>query len=182
MGSTETMDTPSYYDSAPLLAVEAEILYEDFATGLRAHLLLDRVRQCLGHGIQANEHLWRFDLLREPELLKEAVEEAVQADLVIVSAHGDGVLPEPLKDWAGEWLLRAGQDVPGVVLALDSRLQRPAAKPPFVDAFRRLLAERSTDMFLCFYDPPIARELSRRHHMADRLRGPLASPGDSENW
>jgi hypothetical protein len=168
-------------DNEPPLTLEAEILYEDFATGLRAHVLLDRVRRCLGISNQANEHLWRFDVLCQSKLLKEAVEEALRADVVVVSAHGDGALPDSLKNWAGAWMPCKGQDAPSVILSLDARLRSRGDNIPFVGSFKRLLGERCIDISPCFYEPSVVSALAWRHQMNERLRRPLARLGGAEH-
>lgn len=170
------------FDGEPPLALEAEILYEDFATGLRAHFLVHQMKACLGAGIHVIEHLWRLDVLRHPELRNQAVEEARPAQVVVVSAHGDGALPGSLKDWTTEWLPRRSKNALGVILSLDARLERLAAGLPFVHGFQHLLGKSPLDLVLCFGEGPIASALTERHEMNEHRREPLARLGDSGDW
>ena len=48
--------------------------------------------------------LWKFDILRIPELRNEAINDAAQAQLVFVAAHGPGELPLQVKEWIEQWL------------------------------------------------------------------------------
>jgi len=48
--------------------------------------------------------LWKFDILRIPELRNEAINDAAQAQLVFVAAHGPGELPRQVKVWIEQWV------------------------------------------------------------------------------
>jgi len=156
------MSTPVLEREArPLL--EAEILYEDFVTGLRAHLLLDQVRHWLELSGELRESLWRFDLLAEQEWRRASVEEAVRADLVFVAAHGNGPLPATVKQWAREWLLRPVNEYAAVIVSLDGRLREQEDAISFLAELRSLLGQTVFDFLPCFWDPPLVNTLACRH-------------------
>jgi hypothetical protein len=53
----------------------------------------------LTHEWQVTSQMWKFDLLRVPELRELAAEDAVLADLIIVSCNADGELPAGVRAW-----------------------------------------------------------------------------------
>ena len=48
--------------------------------------------------------LWKFEILRIPELRDVAINDAAKAQLVFVAAHGAGELPVQVKEWIEQWL------------------------------------------------------------------------------
>jgi hypothetical protein len=77
--------------------------------------------------------LWKFDILRIPELRDVAINDAAKAQLVFVAAHGAGELPLQVKEWIEQWL------------ALKNRSRRPGACSPFSSI--RPLTGRGSPLF-----------------------------------
>jgi hypothetical protein len=71
----------------PADGLRVVILYEDFATGLRARRVGSVLAEELGAKGRFEPALWRWDLLQDPRLQRRAVGEAARADLLIVSVH-----------------------------------------------------------------------------------------------
>jgi len=69
------------------------LLYQDFSTGVRARQALDQVVRQFDLGADFKVVLWRFDLLREPEVRERAATEAATADIVFLSAHSLAEIP-----------------------------------------------------------------------------------------
>jgi hypothetical protein len=63
------------------------ILYEDFATGLRARKLGHLLAEALGAKGRFEPELWRWDVLQDPTLQRRAAREVARADLLILSVH-----------------------------------------------------------------------------------------------
>jgi hypothetical protein len=80
------------------------IAYEDFGTASQAKRAYDFLVANLTHEWQVTRQMWKFDLLRLPELRELAAEDAVLADLIIVSCSGDGELPADVRAWMEMWL------------------------------------------------------------------------------
>ena len=81
------------------MPLECFVAYEDLLTGLRAKRVLDRVLKNTVDHVSPRWQLVRFDLLEQRELHYWAAREAGQADLVVLSSHGQCELPEPVKSW-----------------------------------------------------------------------------------
>ena len=100
------------------VSLNVVLAYEDFPTGLHAlrtfELLFLESNQCPNFDTQ---NLWKFDLLGISKLREIAVIEAANADLVIISAHGLGELPPPVKQWMDGWV-NARQPGPGALVAM----------------------------------------------------------------
>ena len=63
------------------------ILYEDFATGLRARRVGGILAEALRASGRFEPALWRWDVLQDPQFQRRAVDEVARADLLIVSVH-----------------------------------------------------------------------------------------------
>ena len=94
--------------SERLLRLDVLVVYEDFGTGLRARRALDQTAQQLTVEADLQVNMWSFGLLRAPALYEQAANEAAEADIVFVSAHGPDELPASLKLWVQRWLARKG--------------------------------------------------------------------------
>jgi hypothetical protein len=89
--------------------------------------------------------MWKFDVLSIPKLGEIAVRDAMTADIVIVSSHGDD-LPAHVKSWAESWL-----DSPGTPLALVVLFDRQS---PQTWATREYLANVARRGKMAFFAQP----------------------------
>jgi hypothetical protein len=80
------------------------ILYEDAPQGTRAKATLDRLASELDAPEQMECNIWSFDALAHSPSRNTASSDAMQADLVIVSARDSGGLPDCVKNWIWSWL------------------------------------------------------------------------------
>jgi hypothetical protein len=105
--------------------------YDDFASGKRAmdayHFLVSQ----LGGGAELRSSMWKFDVLRSTKLNQIAVDDAIEADVIIVANARNGGLPDSVKTWITGWVPRkrgqaaalmalvdfTGEDVQAAVLA-----------------------------------------------------------------
>jgi hypothetical protein len=94
------------------------IVYEDFRTARQAKRAYDFLVANLTHEWQVSSQMWKFDLLRIPELRELATEDAMLADLIIVSCNGDGELPADVHTWI-EMSLGPKADAVALVALLD---------------------------------------------------------------
>ena len=79
------------------------VAYEDRVTRDRVIRIHDRVKKRLGEEVDFVFNWWRFDHLRDAGLFAEAVRSAVDADLILISAHAGGDFPRPIKAWINAW-------------------------------------------------------------------------------
>ena len=87
----------------PPLELEVLLIYQDEATGLRGMHALGHVFSRPEMNAEARLHVWRLDVLRDPACQAEATQDALQADIMVVSMHShDRLAPEAeagLKQW-----------------------------------------------------------------------------------
>ena len=96
-----TPDQMQTYDAKPQFNVV--IAYEDFAAGLHAQETCDFLARNLERELTLDSQMWKFDVLGNPKLREMATRDAAEADLIMISTHGDGDLPQEVKDWIDEW-------------------------------------------------------------------------------
>ena len=117
--SPQKPDEPKYHlEARPVFAVL--IIYEDFAAGKHAKETYDYLASQLGHDFEFENLMWKFEVLGNPKMKEMALEDAREADLIIISTHGIGELPEEVKSWVDLWAER-----PGNVMALVALVDRP---------------------------------------------------------
>jgi hypothetical protein len=84
-------------------AFDVVIAYEDFETGKHAKKTYDFLVEHLGRDCRFTNQMWKFDVLSIPKLREIAVNDAANADIIIVSSHGQE-LPSHIKEWVEAWL------------------------------------------------------------------------------
>lgn len=122
----------------PHEAWNVQILCEDAETGVAARRLLDQA--LASQNLHATCHIrqWRFEEVRDVTVLEDAVEHALESDLVLVSAHGSCPLPDAVLDFCGGWVpRRAGAACPLVVL-FEAGCTGDDASEQFTFSLRRL--------------------------------------------
>lgn len=96
------------------------IVYEDYDCGIRAQELYRRLSAQWEGSLDFHVAMWRFEPLGVPSLREEAAAEAIQADLVLVSATGKHPLPAEVKQWIEIWRGAKGE-FSALALLLDGR-------------------------------------------------------------
>src|SRR5689334_547933 len=99
------------------------LMHEDLATGLRGKHALDQVAERLSQKAEFCVHLWRFDLMKEESFRSQAVEDAREANIVVLAMRDHAELPPPVRTWFEEWLENRGGVPCAVVVSLDSEAQ-----------------------------------------------------------
>ena len=161
----------------------ALVVYEDFQTGLRARQTLYRLAHRLEADVESRLNLWRMDLLEEASLCARAAQEAAEADIVFVSAHGGEKLPAAVNLWMEEWLCQKGSERCALVLSLDAIAQRTAAATQTVAGLEALAQLANVDVFLDINESPAEwesafEEIHDRAETTTRLMdGILHEPG-----
>jgi hypothetical protein len=108
----------------PAGALRVVILYEDFATGLRARRVGGVLAEELGAKGRFEPALWRWDVLQDRRLQGRAVGEVARADLLILSVHRR--LPAvPLGAFLDVWLAARDERVAPVKSTLRSVVRLP---------------------------------------------------------
>ena len=85
------------------------VAYEDVAVAKLAKEKWDYVVRTLQTGYEFELQLWKFDVLRHPQLRDAAVNDAAKAQIVFVATRGAGDLPSEVKAWIEQWLAESSQ-------------------------------------------------------------------------
>ncbi|MBN2507731.1 MAG: hypothetical protein JXQ71_13665 [Verrucomicrobia bacterium] len=110
----------------PKFPFDLVIAYEDHGTRDRAMLLYDRIAQQLTDDYDFQCAWWKLEHLRDPSLMEQAIEDAVQANMIIVALHDGRSLPKAAADWLDAW----APNKFGNKSALVALLSRPPNAPP----------------------------------------------------
>jgi hypothetical protein len=138
---------------AGALRLDALVVYEDFATGLRAKHALDHAVQLLESAADVQVNLWRFDLLGEPGLRQRAAQEAAGADLVFLSAHGQSGLPRTVNQWFQDCFARRGSEPCALAVSLDAGAKDTPSVSRLLEVLGAAARLAGVDMFVQFGEP-----------------------------
>jgi hypothetical protein len=121
--------------------------YDDFASGKRAMNTCDYLVSQFGGGVELRSSMWKFDVLRHTKLNQMAVDDAIEADVIIVANSRNGELPEEVTRWVDQWARRKQGHATALVALLDFTGQNsgPSARAL---AFLKTAAHRAKMDFL----------------------------------
>lgn len=138
--------------SASRPKLKVVVLYAEFESALEARALLDRVALGADWPGEVESQFWRFDVMSQPLVAREALYRAADADMLVLTARQAGYPPDWLLEWLEIWAItRRIQDA---VLAAWCRGHDPAVLSQGVECLRELAGRYGLD-FLC------AEEVSR---------------------
>ena len=100
-------------------AFRVVMAYDDFAAGKRAIDTCNFLVSRLGDGIELRSSMWKFDVLRSVKLHQIAVDDAIEADVIIVANARNVGLPEEVKQWIHAWAPRKAGQAAALVALLD---------------------------------------------------------------
>ncbi len=135
-------------------ALKVVILFEDLETGARAKSLLDRLKDPMGIDREVELCLWKFDLLRQPGMKRQAARDAVEAPLIVLSSHGRGEWPLEVKDWIAEWRLVELEHPAALVVLLDGPPGLREADHPMLAYLLGIAKDDGVELFYKFCEPP----------------------------
>jgi hypothetical protein len=94
------------------------MVYDDFTSGKRAMNTCNFLACRLGGGIELRTSMWKFDVLRNAGLRRMAVDDAVEADVIIVANAPRSPLPDEVKGWIEAWVPGKKGGLPAALVAL----------------------------------------------------------------
>jgi hypothetical protein len=154
-----------------------QIVYEDLSSGLRAKQTADWLEAQLPPRQDMRLNMWRFDLLNEPAFRVGVANEAVRADVVLLSAHGQHGLPEDVSVWIREWLGQHADDPPAFVILFDASAEGTPKLNELLVSLRRAAEPAGVQIFPRFYDTFSTAEdatMEGIHHRAETTTSLLA--------
>ena len=99
--------------------LKAVIIYEDRATGIRAKCFYEDLVYELRGKYDLNLDLWSFQVLSIPKIGDSAAQVAAQADVVLLSLHGNAGLPAKIREWVETWSRLIADNKPALVVLAD---------------------------------------------------------------
>src|SRR5437773_11930871 len=79
------------------------VVYEDFVTATRAMAVYDSLVRSLGDHYEFSNSAWKFEILRQASLKQIAAYDALESDVILISAHAESDLPSEVKSWIDLW-------------------------------------------------------------------------------
>jgi hypothetical protein len=132
--------------SAPLEAAPWEpkypfdlvIAYSDLETRDRAMRLHDHLSRQLNDDYDLHCSWWKFDHLADPTLFDQAIDDALDANMIVLSLHAETELPPAARAWIDGWAHRSDHQKCALVTLYAEPSERPESSP--VCAFLRQAA------------------------------------------
>ena len=85
--------------SLPAQPFTVVVAYEDYACGLRGLELHQRILARWADKVDFRLIIWKFEPLGVPSLLTKAIQDALSADLIVISLGGNHPLPAEATRW-----------------------------------------------------------------------------------
>jgi hypothetical protein len=89
----------------PSASFNVVIVYEDFESGKNAKRTYDYLAAKLGAECEFKNQMWKYDILTLPKLREIALQDALEADVLLLSSRG-GSTPVQVKNWLEEWSIQ----------------------------------------------------------------------------
>lgn len=157
-----------------LPTLDVFILYEDFGTGLRAKRSLDLLPNRFTGHTPLTTKLWRIELLSDPLLGEQAIVEASAADVMILSVHGRGELPDGVCKWLSGWLSRREKQPCALGVLLDAGDLDQGRKSPVISYMQRVAAAAQADLFYGFSEATVSEMDAAMEEINQRARSSSA--------
>lgn len=148
------------------------IVHEDAATRHRAQAALGEwARRSDPTGLGMKTKLWKLDALAQPLMNELAVTEAVTADVLVVSLHGNRELPEAVREWLTGWLEHKANRRYALGIILDRQVANQGRKHPVAAYLEQVAAIAEAEVFYAAADhPSTGWEETHRHPQDERSR------------
>ena len=157
------------------------IVHENLIGGIAAGVVFRRLVAQLEAELQIksgawriDSNVWKFEMLRDPEMFVQAATEAADADMIILSIGSDG-LPSRVKKWI-ELTLPMKNGRPAALVALLDRENDSSGEPIASEAYLRSLAGQYALDFFCNTD-------DQSRHLASGIEAIISQcGGNSRSW
>jgi hypothetical protein len=151
--------------------------YDDAPARDRALNLFHRIEQQLGGDYEFESSWWRLDHLRETPLLEQAADDAIRANMIILSLRETPELPPTSKAWIRSWLSRRGSQKAALVALVAGEHREKRDEAPLLPSLESVAREAQMDFFLQWFDPASPQSLPQNTAGADPV--PAGSPDSS---
>jgi hypothetical protein len=127
-------------------ALKIVILFETVRAGERARLKVERLLSGMQVAPEVETDLWGFEDASRPELREQAGAQAREADIILLSAEGDG-LSAPILDLVERWLPRKSARPAALVALLGENSPAPGQLPGAGEYLRQKAQAAGLDFF-----------------------------------
>jgi len=141
-------------DEADALTLEVMLVHEDLSAGRRGKEVLDQVALNLEPKADFLVNPWNFEMLRNPALQSQAVQDAAHANIVVLSVHGRAKLPATVRAWLEVWLDRRGDGPCALVVSLDPSDRESSLANPIIKYVNALAWQAGVEVFPHFGATP----------------------------
>jgi hypothetical protein len=124
MQASKTVFSEEIFSSTPESRLEVSLAYQDLPSGLRARQFLYDVLDLCQMEVEFNLTLWNVGLFHTPEILEEAVFNACEANLVVLSLRGDSGLEPDTEKWITQWIERHSDEESALAVLIGCDEQR----------------------------------------------------------
>lgn len=107
----------------PESRIEVSLAYQDLRTGLRARRFLDHVLDHCQMQVDFGLTPWNLALFHHPEIREQAVLNACEANLVLLSLRGENGFEPDTENWLNEWIARRDDEECALAVLIHSDLQ-----------------------------------------------------------
>jgi len=114
------------------------VVYDDFYSALRAQELAGRMAAELEPVFVLRTEVWNFELATHADLCDRAAKDAIEADMVIISASTGEDLPSGVKGWMQSWLPQKRGGLAALVALVNWPAGRGADTPPAAASLRQM--------------------------------------------
>lgn len=129
-------------------AFSVVLAYDKYSDGIRAKEFFDRLVFNHGELFQFTCHLWRFDVLQEPQLFEAATRDALGADMIVFVTRQSQELPLEASRWIDHWLPSKQPDS-GALVLLPGDPPRQVGETTTVCATLKQIAESANVRVFC---------------------------------
>ena len=141
-------------DEGNKLTLEVMLVHEDLPAGRRGKEVLDQVALNLEPKADFLVNPWNFEMLRNPALQSQAVQDAAHANIVVLSVHGRAKLPAPVRAWLEVWLDHRGGSPCALVVSLDASVRESSEANPTMKYVHALAWQAGVEVFPHFGATP----------------------------
>ena len=160
MQASKTVFSKEIFSSTPESYLEVSLAYQDFPSGLRARQFLYDVLNLCQMQVEFSLTLWNVALFHMPEILEEAVFNACEANLVVLSLRGDSGLEPETENWLIQWIARHDNDESALAVLIGCDEQRLDLIGQTLLWLQHVTRPTEVRLFVGFMPPTPARSAS----------------------
>ncbi len=170
MKKPRTHFEPQSLDWEPKYPFDLVIAYQDQETRDRGMLLYDRLAQQLNDDYDFQCAWWKFNHFQEASLMEQAVDDAIAANMIILSVYDSRPLPALANAWMQAWVPGKIGNKSALVALLNMSGNRAGQSYPLHSFLQQAARRARMDFFLHAADPRTEAEEYSEHSIYSRAQ------------